>query len=155
MPYSPPIKYNKKCPSVMFTRLFLFNEEVGVGEEYEGRDVYKRQEQTSGLLSIFLMAFTLSLVSFSCTGPVSYTHLSHWHRNSTVPSMCHISCKESKNRRPAFVPCLFLLASNHPVSYTHLSCSHPLTTFLSIFLHNILVFSYIFFFYKLFRLDIK
>lgn len=31
------IKYNKKCPSVMFTRLFLFNEEVGVGEEYEGR----------------------------------------------------------------------------------------------------------------------
>ena len=31
------IKYNKKRPSVMFTRLFLFNEEVGVGEEYEGR----------------------------------------------------------------------------------------------------------------------
>ena len=27
-------------------------------------------EQTTGLLSIFLMAFTLSLVSFSCTGPI-------------------------------------------------------------------------------------
>lgn len=31
------IKYNKKCFSVMFICLFLFNEEVGVGEEYEGR----------------------------------------------------------------------------------------------------------------------
>ena len=31
------LRYNKKRPSVMFTRLFLFNEEVGVGEEYEGR----------------------------------------------------------------------------------------------------------------------
>ena len=31
------IKYNKKCPKVMFTRLFLFNEEVKVGKEYEGR----------------------------------------------------------------------------------------------------------------------
>ena len=29
-----------------------------------------KAEQTSGLLSIFLMAFTLSLVSFSCTGPI-------------------------------------------------------------------------------------
>ena len=38
---------------------------------------------------------------------------SHWHRNFIVPTMCHISCKESKNRHPVFVPCLFLLASNH------------------------------------------
>ena len=29
-----------------------------------------RAKNTSGLLSIFLMAFTLSLVSFSCTGPI-------------------------------------------------------------------------------------
>lgn len=32
--------------------------------------VDSKAEQTSGLLSIFLMAFTLSLVSFSCTGPI-------------------------------------------------------------------------------------
>ena len=30
----------------------------------------QKSEETSGLLSIFLMAFTLSLVSFSCTGPI-------------------------------------------------------------------------------------
>lgn len=32
--------------------------------------VDSKAEETSGLLSIFLMAFTLSLVSFSCTGPI-------------------------------------------------------------------------------------
>ncbi|MCD8292235.1 MAG: thioredoxin family protein [Prevotellaceae bacterium] len=32
--------------------------------------VDSKSEATSGLLSIFLMAFTLSLVSFSCTGPI-------------------------------------------------------------------------------------
>lgn len=32
--------------------------------------VDSKAEQTTGLLSIFLMAFTLSLVSFSCTGPI-------------------------------------------------------------------------------------
>ena len=32
--------------------------------------VDSKAEQASGLLSIFLMAFTLSLVSFSCTGPI-------------------------------------------------------------------------------------
>lgn len=32
--------------------------------------VDSKAEVTSGLLSIFLMAFTLSLVSFSCTGPI-------------------------------------------------------------------------------------
>ena len=32
--------------------------------------VDSKAEQTSGLLSIFLMAFTLALVSFSCTGPI-------------------------------------------------------------------------------------
>ncbi len=32
--------------------------------------VDSKAEKTSGLLSIFLMAFTLSLVSFSCTGPI-------------------------------------------------------------------------------------
>ena len=33
--------------------------------------VDSKAEATSGLLSIFLMAFTLSLVSFSCTGPMN------------------------------------------------------------------------------------
>ncbi len=32
--------------------------------------VDKKSSSTTGLLSIFLMAFTLSLVSFSCTGPI-------------------------------------------------------------------------------------
>ena len=32
--------------------------------------VDSKAEQTTGLLSIFLMAFTLALVSFSCTGPI-------------------------------------------------------------------------------------
>lgn len=32
--------------------------------------VDSKAEQTTGILSIFLMAFTLSLVSFSCTGPI-------------------------------------------------------------------------------------
>lgn len=32
--------------------------------------VDSKADQTSGLLSIFLMAFTLALVSFSCTGPI-------------------------------------------------------------------------------------
>ena len=32
--------------------------------------VDSKAEETTGLLSIFLMAFTLSLVSFSCTGPI-------------------------------------------------------------------------------------
>ena len=32
--------------------------------------VDSKAEKTTGLLSIFLMAFTLALVSFSCTGPI-------------------------------------------------------------------------------------
>ncbi|MBR3626446.1 MAG: thiol:disulfide interchange protein, partial [Bacteroidaceae bacterium] len=32
--------------------------------------VDNKAEETTGLISIFLMAFTLSLVSFSCTGPI-------------------------------------------------------------------------------------
>ena len=32
--------------------------------------VDNKASSTSGLLSIFLMAFTLTLVSFSCTGPI-------------------------------------------------------------------------------------
>ena len=35
-----------------------------------GAAVDSKAEKTTGLLSIFLMAFTLSLVSFSCTGPI-------------------------------------------------------------------------------------
>ena len=35
-----------------------------------GSAVDSKAEKTTGLLSIFLMAFTLSLVSFSCTGPI-------------------------------------------------------------------------------------
>ena len=33
-------------------------------------EVDRKVEKTTGLLSIFLMAFTLALVSFSCTGPI-------------------------------------------------------------------------------------
>ena len=32
-------------------------------------------DTTTGLLSVFFMAFTLVLVSFSCTGPIIGTHL--------------------------------------------------------------------------------
>ncbi len=35
-----------------------------------GASVDAKAERTTGILSIFLMAFTLSLVSFSCTGPI-------------------------------------------------------------------------------------
>lgn len=35
----------------------------------------RKADETSGVLSIFLMAFTLSLVSFSCTGPIIGTLL--------------------------------------------------------------------------------
>jgi len=35
-----------------------------------GNAVDTKAEKTTGLLSIFLMAFTLALVSFSCTGPI-------------------------------------------------------------------------------------
>lgn len=35
-----------------------------------GAAVDSKAERTTGLLSIFLMAFTLALVSFSCTGPI-------------------------------------------------------------------------------------
>lgn len=35
-----------------------------------GAAVDNKAEKTTGMLSIFLMAFTLSLVSFSCTGPI-------------------------------------------------------------------------------------
>ena len=38
---------------------------------------------------------------------------SHLRRNFTVQTMCHTSCKESESWHPAFVPYLFLLASNH------------------------------------------
>ena len=37
--------------------------------------VDSKAEKTSGLLSIFFMAFTLALVSFSCTGPIIGTLL--------------------------------------------------------------------------------
>ena len=34
-----------------------------------------KAERTTGLISIFFMAFTLALVSFSCTGPIIGTLL--------------------------------------------------------------------------------
>lgn len=37
--------------------------------------VDSRAERTTGLISIFFMAFTLALVSFSCTGPIIGTLL--------------------------------------------------------------------------------
>ncbi len=54
---------------VIFGISFLGFFEIRLPEEW-GNKVDSKASATSGLLSIFLMAFTLSLVSFSCTGPI-------------------------------------------------------------------------------------
>lgn len=37
----------------------------------------------------------------------------HWHRNFTVPTMCLIFYRKSRNRHHTYIPSLSLLASNH------------------------------------------
>lgn len=54
---------------VVFAASFFGAFEITLPSEWSTA-VDSKAEATSGLLSIFLMAFTLSLVSFSCTGPI-------------------------------------------------------------------------------------
>ena len=54
---------------VVFAASFFGAFEITLPSKWSNA-VDSKEEQTSGLLSIFLMAFTLSLVSFSCTGPI-------------------------------------------------------------------------------------
>ena len=54
---------------VVFAASFFGGFEITLPSKW-GDAVDNKAEKTTGLLSIFLMAFTLSLVSFSCTGPI-------------------------------------------------------------------------------------
>lgn len=54
---------------VVFAASFFGGFEITLPNKW-GDAVDSKAEKTTGLLSIFLMAFTLSLVSFSCTGPI-------------------------------------------------------------------------------------
>ncbi len=54
---------------VVFGVSFLGFFELRLPEKW-GNAIDTKASTTSGILSIFLMAFTLSLVSFSCTGPI-------------------------------------------------------------------------------------
>jgi thiol:disulfide interchange protein DsbD len=54
---------------LFFAASFLGGFEITLPSKWTNA-VDKKSESTTGLLSIFLMAFTLSLVSFSCTGPI-------------------------------------------------------------------------------------
>ncbi len=54
---------------VVFAASFFGGFEITLPSKW-GDAVDNKAERTTGLLSIFLMAFTLSLVSFSCTGPI-------------------------------------------------------------------------------------
>ena len=54
---------------VVFAASFFGAFEITLPSKWSN-SVDSKAEKTGGLLSIFLMAFTLSLVSFSCTGPI-------------------------------------------------------------------------------------
>ncbi len=54
---------------VVFAASFFGGFEITLPSSWSAA-VDGKAEKTTGLLSIFLMAFTLSLVSFSCTGPI-------------------------------------------------------------------------------------
>lgn len=54
---------------LVFGASFLGGFEITLPSSWNNA-VDKKASSTSGLLSIFLMAFTLALVSFSCTGPI-------------------------------------------------------------------------------------
>lgn len=54
---------------VVFAASFFGAFEIRLPSKWTS-SVDNKAESTTGLLSIFLMAFTLSLVSFSCTGPI-------------------------------------------------------------------------------------
>ena len=54
---------------VVFAASFFGGFEIALPSKWNNA-VDDKAEESSGLLSIFLMAFTLTLVSFSCTGPI-------------------------------------------------------------------------------------
>lgn len=54
---------------LLFAASFLGGFELTLPSSWSNK-VDSKAEETTGLLSIFLMAFTLTLVSFSCTGPI-------------------------------------------------------------------------------------
>ncbi len=54
---------------VVFAASFFGAFELTLPSSWSNK-IDQKSENTSGLLSIFLMAFTLTLVSFSCTGPI-------------------------------------------------------------------------------------
>ncbi len=54
---------------LFFAASFLGGFEISLPSSWNNK-VNRKAEATTGLLSIFLMAFTLVLVSFSCTGPI-------------------------------------------------------------------------------------
>ena len=54
---------------VVFAASFLGAFEMTLPSSWSTK-IDEKSESTTGLLSIFLMAFTLALVSFSCTGPI-------------------------------------------------------------------------------------
>ena len=54
---------------VVFAASFLGAFEITLPSSWSTK-IDAKSESTTGLLSIFLMAFTLALVSFSCTGPI-------------------------------------------------------------------------------------
>lgn len=54
---------------IVFAASFFGAFEITLPSSWSNK-IDMKSENTSGLLSIFLMAFTLTLVSFSCTGPI-------------------------------------------------------------------------------------
>lgn len=54
---------------VVFAASFFGAFEITLPSSWSNK-IDQKSETTSGMLSIFLMAFTLTLVSFSCTGPI-------------------------------------------------------------------------------------
>ena len=54
---------------VLFAASFMGAFELTLPASWSNK-IDQKSESTTGLLSIFLMAFTLALVSFSCTGPI-------------------------------------------------------------------------------------
>lgn len=54
---------------VVFAASFFGAFEITLPSSWSNK-IDQKSESTSGLISIFLMAFTLTLVSFSCTGPI-------------------------------------------------------------------------------------
>ena len=54
---------------IVFAASFFGAFEITLPSSWSNK-IDQKSDETSGVLSIFLMAFTLSLVSFSCTGPI-------------------------------------------------------------------------------------